>query len=797
MLQYMKKGTEGKARIGTLPTRLSNLLRYRGVNTPEEAERFLHPRLDDLLDPLTMPGMERAAEIIQRAVREQWHIVIYGDYDVDGICATSIMLETLRDMGAQHVTPYIPSRHEEGYGLNRDAVEQLAKTHQLLLTVDCGITNLEEVALAKKRGMTVIVTDHHQLAEKLPEADAVLNPLIEPYAFKRLCGAGVALKITQALLGRAGVEKRIDLAALATVADIVPLMEENRVIVREGMMRMGTDARPGLKKLMALAQVAQPVNTGHLGFRLAPRLNAGGRLETAMQCVQLLTTKDTQEADTIAQHLDALNQERQAMEKQIIDEATDEIPRQMNFRTDFAIVILGQDWNNGVIGLAAGRICEKYHFPTIVLSQHGDLATGSCRSIPGVDIHQMLTACKALYQQEGKGQLFERFGGHAQAAGLTIRAELVPELRRLLNRVIPQGDNCDLTCYIPQKEYELEVPLAEVNLALVEELNQLQPTGYGNPNPVLMARGLHVQEARRVGATGSHLKLTLLDGEAVRGGIAFQMGDLADSGMERVDVLFSPEINEFRGQRSVQLHVSAMKQMGGSMRWPEEKTIFSALLQELTDLASNYQNLSSAGATGAVDAKALLPLRTAQLREKLKLGRGVLMIAHASVWAKEVLSGCEVDTDVGQVKDCRAFNTVLFAPTIDALRDDWQDVVLLDGETLPGLPDAVRKACPHARLWRMQDAPDALQKQLSSLCIPEEPLRNLYRRLLRGGTMALSALAQDCGLTENQTLLGLTVFAQVQLVRFSLDPYQLALLPMRKVSLMDSPLRKYLMTYFS
>ena len=351
-------------------------------------------------------------------------------------------------------------------------------------------------------------------------------------------------------------------------------MEENRVIVREGMMRMGTSARPGLKKLMELAQVSQPVNTGHLGFRLAPRLNAGGRLETAEQCVKLLTTKDEAEATAIATHLNGLNQERQAMEKQIVEQAISAIPAQVNFRTDFAIVILGQEWNNGVIGLAAGRICEKYHFPTIVLSQHGDLAVGSCRSIPGVDIHQMLTACKALYQAEGHGQLFERFGGHSQAAGLTIRAELVPELRRLLNRVIPQGDNCDLTCYIPQKEYELEVPLEAVNMALIDELNQLQPTGYGNPNPVLMARGLHVQEARRVGVGGAHLKLTLLDGANVRGGIGFQQGDLADRGYERVDVLFSPEVNEFRGQRTVQLNVAAMKQTGGSLLWPDEKNDF-------------------------------------------------------------------------------------------------------------------------------------------------------------------------------------------------------------------------------
>ena len=336
------------------------------------------------------------------------------------------------------------------------------------------------------------------------------------------------------------------------------------------------------------------------------------------------------------------------------------------------------------------------------------------------------------------------------------------------------------------------MPLEAVNMALIDELNQLQPTGYGNPNPVLMARGLHVQEARRVGVGGAHLKLTLLDGANVRGGIGFQQGDLADRGYERVDVLFSPEVNEFRGQRTVQLNVAAMKQTGGSLLWPDEKMIFSALLQELTALASNYNTLSSADAQAKI-----LPLRTNQLREKLRLGRGVLMIAHQSAWAKDVLSGGEADTDVGQVRDARAFNTVLFAPDVEKLRDDWRDVVLLDGETLPGLKELIRQKCPNARLWCLSDAPDDLRMQLAAMTVSEDTLRGLYRRLLRGGTMAASALAQDCGMTEEQVLTGLTVFGQVALVSFKLDPYQLTLLPMHKVALTDSPLRKYLITHYA
>ena len=350
-------------------------------------------------------------------------------------------------------------------------------------------------------------------------------------------------------------------------------------------------------------------------------------------------------------------------------------------------------------------------------------------------------------------------------------------------------------CALPTKDNEAFMASAyyiPAFGAIIDELNQLQPTGYGNPNPVLMARGLHVQEARRVGVGGAHLKLTLLDGANVRGGIGFQQGDLADRGYERVDVLFSPEVNEFRGQRTVQLNVAAMKQTGGSLLWPDEKMIFSALLQELTALASNYNTLSS----GDAQAK-ILPLRTNQLREKLRLGRGVLMIAHQSAWAKDVLSGGEADTDVGQVRDARAFNTVLFAPDVEKLRDDWRDVVLLDGETLPGLKDIIRQKCPNARLWCLSDAPDDLRKQLSSMTVSEDTLRGLYRRLLRGGTMAASALAQDCGMTEEQVLTGLTVFGQVALVSFKLDPYQLTLLPMHKVALTDSPLRKYLITHYA
>ena len=265
MLQFIRRGPKDAQPVGDLPLWLSALLRARGVDTAEKADRFLYPEISHLHDPFLMQGMDGAVRIIRQAVEGQWPVIVYGDYDVDGVCATSIMLETLRELGIK-ADFRIPSRHGEGYGLNCDAVREMAKTHRLLITVDCGVTNHEEVKLAQMLGMTVIVTDHHQLADTPSPADVVLNPLLGAYPFRRLCGAGVALKLTQALLGEEAVLRRIDLAALATVADIVPLIDENRVIVREGLRRMADSQRPGLRALMQISDVHPPVNTGMWAF---------------------------------------------------------------------------------------------------------------------------------------------------------------------------------------------------------------------------------------------------------------------------------------------------------------------------------------------------------------------------------------------------------------------------------------------------------------------------------------------------------------------------------------------------
>lgn len=770
MLEFIKRGPKDVQPIGDLPLWLSSLLRCRGVDTPEKAERFLHPEVGQLHDPMLMQDMDKAVRLIREAVQGGEKIIVYGDYDVDGVCATSIMLETLRDMGAEPDFR-IPSRHHEGYGLNCDAVREMAQTHRLLITVDCGVTNHEEVKLAQMLGMTVIVTDHHQLADTPSPADAVLNPLLGEYPFRRLCGAGVALKVTHALLGMDAVLRRLELAALATVADIVPLIDENRVIVHAGLRMMAETQRPGLKALMQVSGVNPPVNSGHIGFRLAPRLNAGGRLEDASQGVRLLTASDAATADPIALHLEEANAQRQGIEQEITQQALAMLPTHVDFLTDRVIILMGEGWNHGVIGLAAGRICEKYHFPTIVLTKDEEgVAVGSCRSIPGVNIHAMLTICK---------DLFIRFGGHEQAAGLTMQAELVPELRRRLNLAITE--NCDLTCYIPRKEYDTTVRLQDVDLGMIARLDLLQPTGYANPNPVFLVRDAHLQQAVRVGKTRTHLKLMLLDGTTIRDGIAFGMGDLADEGLERVDVLFTPARNEFRGRVTPQLMAEAIAPAEGAVSIPAAGNLFPGFLQEIAMLASKYHKI--------------LPrvenITVAGVRKLMKTGRNVLLIGHEREHAARMLSECKADAAVSRVKDERAFNTVLMNPDYANLCDVWTDIVLLDGDLLPGESAAIAKKCPRARLHAMGRNP-ALQALLRQIAMDDETLRTLYKRVRQGGDLSPRALSADTGLTEAQVLTGLLAFHQVGLAELSLFPYALRLLPPVKCRMDDSTLIRYL-----
>ena len=541
--RFIQRCTES-ASFQDLPPWLSTLLYARGITTDAEAQSFLSPSLADLHDPFLLPGMEKAVALLRDAIEHKETIMVYGDYDADGVCAASILLEALHEEGAA-LAYRIPSRHSEGYGLNAEAIREIAGKAKLLITVDCGISNAEEVALAKELGLTVIVTDHHQPPEVLPEADVVMDPLLGDYPFPYLCGAGVALKICQALQGMPGVEKRLDLAALATVADIVPLQGENRIIVQEGLRRMEHTVRPGLKALMAAAGIQPPLTSDHIAFRLGPRLNAAGRLGDAKLGVHLLLTPDPAKAQNIANILEEANRTRQNLEREMTSAAL----RQLDLQTlakSHVIIVAGEDWNPGLIGLTAGKLCERFHLPTIAFSLHDGLATGSCRSIPGVNIYRMLSAC---------ADLLERFGGHEQAAGLTVKEENLPAFRERLEEAI--AGTTPEECFLPTAEYDLVVPFRIWTPQTLDLLSALEPTGCGNPPPVFLLQDAEVQSLRKVGKDGAHLKLAVIDEDlSVVEGIAFGFGETADEAPMKLDLLYRPIRNDFRGRVSIEAQVT-------------------------------------------------------------------------------------------------------------------------------------------------------------------------------------------------------------------------------------------------
>ena len=762
-MQFRQRCPEDRTPLMSLPGWLSALLRARGVNTDEKARRFLSPSLDQLHDPFLMQDMDRAVSQIRGAVSAKKRILVYGDYDVDGICASVILLEGLRELGAD-ADFRIPQRHSEGYGLNEQAVREIASDFQMLITVDCGITSVKEVALARSLGMTVIVTDHHEPPETLPEADAVLNPLLGQYPFRRLCGAGVALKVCQALYGLSGIEKWLDVASLATVADIVPLADENRIIVREGMLRMAFSKRPGLQALMAGAGVHTPVRSEDLAFRLAPRLNAAGRLGDASVGVHLLMTRKEEEARTIAARLEENNRLRQEEERRLLEEALPQAEKTC-FREERVIIVQGEGWNSGLIGLVAGKICEKYHFPTIALSLQGDQAVGSCRSIPGVNIHQALSRC---------ADLFLRFGGHAQAAGLTIPTGLISELRRRLNLIL--REQADDALFIPCREYDLAVSFRNLSLETVEQLNALEPTGFGNPAPVFLTDDVSAQEMRRVGKDHSHLKVRLLDQSGtVMDGIGFSQGDAADRGYDRVNVLYAPARNEFNGRVSVQLMVQALQPAPGSLRLPGEAALFHGLLQEIS--------LVSAKETG------ILPSRISRKRmlHLLKQPMGTLVLTRQGKLAHELAAETGADIFTDRVSDPRGFSSILCGWDPHKLKNQWQTVILADGWSIPGEADWLHQVCPAAELLAVSSPAD--QAALcETLRLSDDTLRDLYRHIRASSFPSLEALARAAGLSWRQVMVGLVAFDDTALVSWQPEPFSLRLLPPQKCRMEDSPL---------
>ncbi len=536
----------------SLPAALASLLVQRGFNNADDARRFLRPMLDDLGDPLSLAGMAEAVDVVAGAVRAGTTIMVHGDYDVDGQCATALLTRTLRVAGAK-VVPFIPHRLRDGYDFGPAGLAAAeAAGAGLIITCDCGITAEATVRAAQERGINVVVTDHHLPGPELPPARAVVDPQRpdDTSGLKMLCGTGIAFMLVRALVPKLGLPRNLplhllDLAALATVADVVPLVGVNRVIVRHGLRLMNHSAWVGLRALLAHAGLAgRELRSGHLGFVIGPRLNAAGRIGDPMDGLRLLLTDDAAEADLLAEQLGTLNQERQLLDQRMLEDALEQAEQQIGRA---GIVLAGDDWHPGVVGIVASRVVERYGRPTFLVAFDGNTGRASGRSISRFDLHAALTECD---------DLLERFGGHHMAAGLTLRRDQLEAFRDRFAAIA--GRTLELDELGPEQRVDLEISLADATIQLERLARHLEPCGMGNPGPVFGVRGVRFLQRQCVGA--NHLKGMLDDGTSRLPCIGFQWWDRASPwlGDDPVDVAFRLESEAFRGVETLQARLAAL-----------------------------------------------------------------------------------------------------------------------------------------------------------------------------------------------------------------------------------------------
>ncbi|WP_127529678.1 single-stranded-DNA-specific exonuclease RecJ [Paenibacillus kobensis] len=585
-----------------LPPLVARLLVGRGIETTKEASAFMHGDKELLHDPYELAGMEAAVQRIRSALEQGERIRIYGDYDADGVSSTSLMIHLLERLGA-NFDYYIPHRTREGYGMNKGAVDLAVSAGVgLIVTVDTGISAMEEIEYANSVGIDVIVTDHHEPPEQLPDAYAIVNPKQPgcPYPYKSLAGVGVAFKLATALLGEPPVDLA-DIAALGTIADVMPLTGENRVIVKLGLQTMGSGSRPGFAALAETAGVdVEKITATNVAFAMAPRINASGRLDHADGAVQLLTTSDRESADLLAARLDALNRERQLIVEEIVEQAKQQWADKCKAAADAGrpvpsvIVVAGEGWNAGVIGIVASKLLDRHYKPAVVLGIDPEtgMCKGSARSIEGFDLHAAMTECE---------ELFDHFGGHQAAAGMSLHRDKLGAFEASLERSATEWLTPD--DWIPKTFIDLACELSEVTLATIDQLAQLEPFGAGNPAPRILIAAQPVVDKRTMGKDSRHLRLTVGSGKSRIEAVGFGFGELSEriSQGAEVDLIGELSVNEWNGSRKPQLMLQDMRiEQLQLFDWREEREPH-ALLRRLLE-ASNRSGRPVAIVTAAESA---------------------------------------------------------------------------------------------------------------------------------------------------------------------------------------------------
>lgn len=539
---------------------VARILANRGIVSPEDIKKFLSPSLEYLYSPFLMKDMEKAVSRISKAIDNSEKILIFGDYDVDGVTATALLYRFFKSIGSR-VDFYVPDREREGYGLSREGVEKAREAGiDLVITCDCGINAFEEIELAKSFGMDVIVTDHHEPGDVLPSAYAVLDPKRkdDSYPFKELCGAGVAFKLLRALCSYRNmpcdlVDRHLDLVAIGIAADLVTVLDENRVLLSEGLKILNNTAKPGLKALIKVSGLANTsVEVVNIVFGLAPRLNAAGRIGDASRAVNLLITDDPDEASRIARILEEENRRRQSIERKTIDDAIRQLGATHDLERDKIIVLGSENWHPGVIGIVASKIKEEYNRPVVLVSFQNEVGKGSARSIEGFDIYQAFLKCSGL---------LEEFGGHKMAAGLVIKREKFPFLVDRLKKIADLEIQSEVL--VPFIEFDSEISFTEINQELMEFLRRMAPYGPGNMRPLFVARKLSISGLPRV-INENHLKFKASQDRIVISAVGWRMVEQFESLIsgKLLDMAFVIEENSYNGLREVQLNVKDIKYSG-------------------------------------------------------------------------------------------------------------------------------------------------------------------------------------------------------------------------------------------
>ncbi|MBQ9949887.1 MAG: single-stranded-DNA-specific exonuclease RecJ [Clostridia bacterium] len=749
---------------------LCSLLVMRNVCDKETAEGFLAPSFSQLHDPFLFSQMQAATERIKRAEEEHERVCIYGDYDVDGVCATSILYTYLRHRGFD-VMYYIPSRKNEGYGMNVRAVEYLHELGvNLIITVDNGITAPREIQRAKDLGMEVIITDHHKCTGEAPSCTAVLCHTIpsETYPNKSLCGAGTALKLVQALGDDEAARAFLPFAGLATVADVVELHGENRALVALALQAINDgDVPVGIKAVLEVAMPnnKRPINEYDFAFCIAPRLNAAGRMDSANIGVELLCSSDYEKALELAHKLDELNTARRAEEAEIVKQAEEQI-KDIDLTEERILVLKSEKWNAGIVGIAAARLMEKYYRPVILLTQNDGVLTGSARSTPEIDLFDAMEKFSGLCM---------KFGGHSFAAGLTMKEENFAEYKNNINEYIV--GKYPFTTFIPKKRYDTQVRLKEVTRPLIEMMQKLAPFGEGNPPPTLVARDLHIRTLKRIGNNLTHLNGKVSDDSTYCDIVAFEKGDLFDTLMnaESCDIAFSPAVNEWGNTERIQLRVSDFSV--SPIR--DAHSYFERMKDKFMN--AFVQNLK---AEGHCEQTGIRYCSMSFIKSAFKSSHdGTLVLCMDSESAEKLAysvndDNCYADVAVESLQNTVCpFNTVLYAPVIEKLRDtaDRYHRIIITGSISLSQVCAIKEIVPNATVFLAEDlCADSREAEACRALCTHDNMGKVYlsaMRVLRKKSMFKQDL---CALISAETgydaaLCGFSIDIFIELGLFFVD----------------------------